>query len=70
MANVLRAYRKKNRLSQENVADKLEVSRALVAMLESGARRYTDDMALLIEEKLGIDRMLIRPDLFRRRRAA
>jgi transcriptional regulator with XRE-family HTH domain len=70
MANPLRAYRKKHQLSQQQLADKLGVSRSLVAMMEGGNRPFTDDMALLIEDRLGIDRMITRPDLFRRRRAA
>jgi transcriptional regulator with XRE-family HTH domain len=70
MANPLRAYRKKHGLTQQELADKLEISRSLVAMLECGDRDFTDDMALHIEGCLGIDRMITRPDLFRRRRAA
>lgn len=70
MANPLRGYRKRNRLSQQDVADKLAVSRSLIAMIERGDRVITDTMALVIEAKLGIDRMVTRPDLFRRRRAA
>ena len=66
MANPLRAYRKLHRLSQQKVADKLGVSRSLVAMIECGDRGFTDEMALDIEKKLGIDRMITRPDLFRR----
>lgn len=39
-------------------------------MIESGERPILDKAALLIEAKLGIDRMITRPDLFRRRRVA
>ena len=53
-------------MSQQKVADKLGVSRSLVAMIECGDRGFTDEMALDIEKKLGIDRMITRPDLFRR----
>lgn len=70
MANPLRAYRKRHRLSQQQLADKLEISRSLLSMIECGDRGFTDDMALHIEAKLGIDRMVTRPDLFRRRRVA
>ncbi len=69
MANPLRAYREKNELSQQEVADRLGVSRQMVGMLESGAREYTPEMALKIEQRLGIDRVLVRPDMFRRRAA-
>ena len=70
MANPLRGYRKKHRLSQQDVAERLGKSRSWVAMVEAGARPYTADMALLIEERLGINRMLTLPRLFRHRRAA
>ena len=46
------------------------VSRQMVGMLESGDRNFTAEMAIKVEDKLGIDRVLIRPDLFRRRVAA
>ena len=70
MANPLLAYRKKARLTQQELADKLDVSRQLVAAIEGGDRGITDEMALHIEARLGLDRMITRPDLFRRRRAA
>lgn len=60
----LRAYREENRLSQQEVADRLKVSRQLVGMLETGERPYTADMAVLIEKALGIPRAKLRPDLF------
>lgn len=68
MANPLLAYRKKRGLSQQQVADKLGISRQLVSMIECGERGFTADMALHIEHRLGIDRMVMRPDYFRRRR--
>ena len=70
MSNPLLAYRKKKGLSQEEVAEALEISRQMVAMLEKGERNFTGEMAVKIETKLGIDRILIRPDLFRKRVAA
>lgn len=70
MANPLLAYRKKHGLSQQALADKLGISRQLVSMIECGDRSFTDEMSLHIEARLGIDRMITRPDLFRRRRAA
>lgn len=69
MANPLRGYREKHQLSQEQLADKLGISRAMVGMLENGERRYTVDMALRIEDRLGINRVLLLPNLFRRRAA-
>ncbi len=69
MPNPLRAYREKNDLSQEELAGRLSVSRQMVGMLENGERQCTAEMSLKIEERLGIDRVLTRPDLFRRRAA-
>ncbi len=69
MSNPLRAYRAKNKISQEELAGRLSVSRQMVGMLESGDRQFTAEMAVKVEERLGIDRVLIRPDLFRRRAA-
>jgi transcriptional regulator with XRE-family HTH domain len=65
----LRAYREKKRLSQEDLAALLGVSRQMVGMLETGERGYTAEMAVLIEEKTGINRVMFRPDLFRKRAA-
>ena len=60
----LKVYRDDNQLSQQDIADKLGVSRQLVGMLETGERTYTADMAVLIEKKIGIPRVKFRPDLF------
>jgi transcriptional regulator with XRE-family HTH domain len=69
MANPLRAYREKHGLSQAELASMLKVSRQMVGLLEKGERNYTAEMALTIERRLGIDRVLTRPDLFRRKAA-
>lgn len=69
MANPLKAYRKQKALSQEAVAQKLGISRAMVGMLENGKREFTAETAVLIERSLGINRVLLRPDLFRREAA-
>lgn len=65
----LRAYREENNLTQQEVADRLDVSRGLIAQLETGDKRYTADMAVLIEKRLGIPRERFRPDLFNREAA-
>lgn len=65
----LRAYREKKKLSQEELASLLGVSRQMVGMLETGERQYTAEMAVSIEEKLGINRVRFRPDLFRKKAA-
>jgi transcriptional regulator with XRE-family HTH domain len=70
MPNALRAYREKKGLSQQEVADALGISRAMVGLLENGERPFTAEMAVLIEKKLGQSRVLFRPDLFRKTVAA
>lgn len=64
--NPLKQYREGKKLSQQELADDLGVSRQMVGFLENGEREFTPDMALLIEKKLGIDRALILPSLFKR----
>ncbi len=60
----LKAYREEEGLSQQELADKLDISRAMVSLLELGARPYTADMCVLIEKKLRIPRERMRRDLF------
>lgn len=69
MSSPLRAYRERKGLTQEELASKLNISRQMVGALENGEREYTAEMCLTIERELGIDRVLLRPDLFRRRAA-
>ena len=66
MSNPLKTYREQKGLSQQDIADKLDVSRQMVGFLENGEREFTADMAVLIEKKLGIERAKFRPDLFER----
>ena len=54
--NPLKAYREKHRLTQQAIADRLEVSRSLIGKLETGEKSFTLDMILLVEARLGIDR--------------
>ena len=65
----LRAYREKKNLSQEELAALLGVSRQMVGMLETGERQFTAEMAVNIEAKTGMNRVLFRPDLFRKKAA-
>ena len=64
--NPLKAYREAKQLSQQEVADKLGVSRQMVGFLENGEREFTPEMAVKIEKELGIPREEILPELFRR----
>lgn len=70
MSNPLYSYRKKKGLTQSEIARALGVSRQMVQMLETGDRGFTAEMAVKVEKMFGIDRVLIRPDIFRRREAA
>lgn len=65
MSNPLKAYRKRARLSQQALARKLGISRAMVGMLENGKREFTAETAVMIEKNIGINRVMLRPDLFR-----
>lgn len=67
MSSVLKSYRASHGLSQQEVADKLAISRQMVQALETGKRKCTADMALLIEDRLGIDREVTLPKIFKRR---
>lgn len=67
--NPLKAYREANNLSQQEVADKLGISRQMVGFLESGEREFTADMAVKLEKEFGIPRESTRGDLFDRRGA-
>lgn len=69
MSNALKSYRERKRLSQKDVAALIGVSRQMVSFLENGKRCITGETAVLIEQRLGINRVLLRPDLFRRRAA-
>lgn len=67
VSNPLKSYREANDLSQQQLADKLGISRQMVGMLETGERGFTVEMCLLIERKLGIQREHVRPDFFVRK---
>ena len=69
-ADHLKTYRAMHGLSQQQVAKKLGISRQMIGFLETREREFTADMAVLIEEKLGIPREDVLPELFRRRAAA
>jgi len=64
MANPFSSYRKKYKLSQQGLADKLGISRQLVGLIESGKRRITPDNAVEWEQKLGVSREFLMPMFF------
>jgi predicted transcriptional regulator len=68
--NALRAYRRNKNLPADALAGMLGVHTATLRSYENGHRRITAEMSVKIERLLGIDRVLLRPDLFRKREAA
>jgi transcriptional regulator with XRE-family HTH domain len=59
------AYRKKNGLTQPQLAKKLGVTNGYISLLETGERLASWKMALKIERVTGIPRAAIRPDIWR-----
>lgn len=60
----------KNKLTADVVAGKLGIAPSTLRSYENGNREVDGDFAVRIEKVLGIDRVLIRPDLFRQRARA
>ena len=65
----LREYRAQKDLSAEEVARKLGIAESTLRSYENGNREIDGDTAVLIEDRLGIPREDIRPDLFKREAA-
>lgn len=65
MGNVhpLKAYRARERLTQQGLADLVGVERTTVARWETGARKIDRDLVADIHEKTGVPRRELRPDL-------
>lgn len=60
------AYREQHGLTQQELADKLDVSRGLVSLIESGERSITPENAKDWEGKIGIPREKLCPEIFGR----
>ena len=62
----VRKYRLEHNLSQELLAEKLDVDQSLVSHIESGSRSVSPRMALLLETVSGgeLKREQLRPELF------
>jgi transcriptional regulator with XRE-family HTH domain len=66
----LRQYREKRGLNQEELADLLGVSRQMVGLIESGARRVTPENAKAWAGITGISKAALCPEIFGETRAA
>ena len=64
--NPIQKYRDANKLTQQELANKLKVSRQLISFIESGKRPITPQNAKDWESILGIPRERLCPEIFRR----
>lgn len=64
MEHPIREYREKEGLSQEDLAEKIGVSRQMIGFIESGDRRIAAEDVADWERKTGIPRAKLRPDIF------
>lgn len=65
MSSPLLSYRQRNHLTQEELADILGVSRALISLIETGARPITPENARDWEPLLGMPRKQLCPEIFK-----
>lgn len=70
MANPLVEYREQHKLTQQELADKLGVSRGLVSLIEIGEREIQWAQAQKWEGILGISRERLAPHIYDRKSAA
>lgn len=61
----LRAYRKSNNLKAQEIAAKLGVAASTLRSWENGTREMSAEFAVQCERLFGINRVSLRPDLFR-----
>lgn len=64
MTHPVREYRDKEGLSQEELAEKVGVSRQMVGLIETGERRIAAEDVAAWERTTGIPRAKLRPDIF------
>jgi len=61
----LRIYREKEGLSQEELAEKLGISRQMVGLIEAGERAVTPENALQWEKLIPLPKERLCPKIFR-----
>lgn len=66
----LRSFRKRAGLSADECGAKVGISGITWRSYENGNREVDADMALKIERAHGVDALLVRADIFRKREAA
>jgi transcriptional regulator with XRE-family HTH domain len=62
----IRAYRKRSGLSQQHLADLIQVSRAVIDRTEAGQARPTLDLAFRLQVVFGVDPSTLFPETFGR----
>lgn len=60
----MKAYREQAGLSQEELAEKLGVSRQMVGFIETGERSVTPQKALEWEKLIPLSKEVLCPDIF------
>lgn len=60
----MKAYREKADLSQEELADKLGVSRQMIGLIETGERSITPQNALEWEKIIPLSKEILCPEIF------
>jgi DNA-binding XRE family transcriptional regulator len=65
----LRAYRKRHNKTTDDIAAPLGVAASTLRSWENGTRELSPEMAIKIERIFGINRVVLRPDIFRREAA-
>lgn len=64
MSHPVTDYRKKNGLTQAELAEQLGVSRSFVGLVEAGERQIDPVDVALWERVTGVSRKRLRPDVF------
>lgn len=70
MAHPLAQYRDEHKLTQQDLADRLGVSRGLISLIEIGEREIQWAQAQKWEAILGISREKLAPDIYGRKPSA
>jgi transcriptional regulator with XRE-family HTH domain len=62
--NIFKAIRKERGMTQQQLADVLEITVGMVSHIERGRRKITPEHANEWASKLGVKREQLRPDVF------